>query len=42
MRFIDCQLISLGLCINQQGFVVKILFFPGKVSEPTALEKILD
>ncbi|MDR2352710.1 MAG: hypothetical protein LBF22_06015, partial [Deltaproteobacteria bacterium] len=39
---IDCPLISLALCINQEGFVVKTLFLPGNVSEPTALEKILD
>jgi transposase len=37
----DCPLISLAVCINQDGYVIKSLFLPGNVSEPTALPDLL-
>ena len=33
----DCPLITLGLVINQHGFVTRSSFFPGNVSEPKTL-----
>lgn len=37
----DCPLVTLGIVLNEQGFLLKSDIFPGNISEPGTLEKIL-
>ena len=34
----DCRLITLGLVLNQHGFLKRSKFLPGNISEPTSLQ----
>ena len=37
----DSPLITLGLVINEHGFATRSSFFPGNISEPKTLEKVI-
>lgn len=37
----DCPLVTLGLVINEHGFVTRSEFLPGNVSEPATLEQAI-
>ena len=38
----DCRLITLGLVLNQQGFLNRSEFLPGNVSEPKSLKNAIE
>jgi transposase len=38
----DCPLVTLGLVINEHGFIQKSSFLPGNVSEPKTLEEAIN
>ena len=38
----DCRLITLGLVLNQQGFLSRSEFLPGNVSEPKSLKDAIE
>lgn len=38
----DCPLVTLGLVINEQGFVSRSSFLPGNISEPGTLQQAIE
>jgi transposase len=38
----DCPLVTLGLVINEYGFVTRSSFLPGNISEPRTLQQAID
>ena len=38
----DCPLITLGLVINEHGFITRSSFLPGNISEPGTLQQAID
>jgi len=38
----DCPLITLGLVVNEHGFITRSSFLPGNISEPGTLQKAID
>ena len=38
----DCPLITLGLVINEHGFITRSSFLPGNISEPSTLQQAIE
>lgn len=38
----DCKLVTLGLCMNEHGFINRTSILPGKASEPQTLQEMIE